>query len=213
MRPPPPIPEVFLTAYQALFLLGHVAPGDQVLIHAGASGVGTAAIQLAVRAGATVHVTASAPKHAACRALGATTTIDYRAEAFDARVLEATDGHGADVILDFLGASYLAPNVRALARDGRIVVLATMGGGVAESFDLRALFARRGALLTSTLRNRADAYKADLTARFRADAWPDFATGRLRPVVDSVLDWADAPEAHRRLEANATTGKLVLRVA
>jgi tumor protein p53-inducible protein 3 len=206
------VPEAFLTAYQALFLLGGLRAGQHVLVHAGASGVGTAAIQLARRAGATVHVTASAPKHALCRAIGAETTIDYRSEAFDARVREATSGHGADVILDFIGAPYLTQNVNALALDGRIVVLATMGGALAERFDVRALFARRGALLTSTLRNRSLAYKTDLTAQFRADAWPDFATGILRAVVDRVLDWSDAAEAHRLMEANANAGKLVLRV-
>lgn len=206
------VPEAYLTAYQALFLIGSLRAGHHVLIHAGASGVGTAAIQLARRAGAAVHVTASAPKHALCHALGAVTTIDYRTEAFDARVGEASSGHGADVILDFIGASYLAQNVNALALDGRIVVLATMGGALAERFDLRALFARRGALLTSTLRNRSLAYKTDLTARFRDDAWPDFATGRLHAVVDQVLDWSDASEAHRIMEANVNAGKLVLRV-
>ena len=206
------IPEVFLTAYQALFLLGGLDAGEHVLVHAGASGVGTAVIQLACRAGAAVHVTASQSKHDLCRALGAVTTIDYRVEAFEARVWEATGGHGADVILDFIGAPYLASNVKALAVDGRIVVLATMGGTIAEHFDLRALFIRRGTLATSMLRNRSLAYKADLTARFRDDAWADFAIGRLHAVIDSVMDWADATEAHRRMEANDNAGKIVLRV-
>lgn len=207
------IPEAFLTAFQALFWLGGLQPGGSLLVHAGASGVGTAAIQLARAVEATVYVTASAGKHDLCRALGAAEAIDYRREDFAARIAELTAGAGVNLVVDFIGAPYLAANVRVLAGDGCLVVLATMGGARAEGFDLRALFARRGRLVTSTLRSRSDAYKARLTADFAAFALPRFADGTLRPVVDSVFDWADVAAAHRRMEANANAGKIVLRVS
>lgn len=206
------IPEAFLTAYQALYLIAGLQAGEHVLLHAAASGVGTAALQLIRLAGAHAHATASAPKHAAVRKLGAETVIDYRTEDFAERVREATAGHGADVIVDFIGAGYAAQHVRALARDGRWVVLATMGGGTVEAFDLRGLFAKRGTLYTSTLRSRSPAYKADLTARFREHAWPAFADGTLAPVIDTEFDWTDVREAHRRMEARENVGKIVLRV-
>ncbi len=206
------IPETFLTAFQALYLLADLEKEDHVLLHAGASGVGTAVIQLARQRGAHVHATASAPKHAAIRQLGAETTIDYEKEDFAARIDAVTGGHGADVIIDFIGASYAQAHVRCLALDGRWVVLATMGGGTVESFDLRGLFAQRGALITSTLRNRSARYKAHLTARFREEAWPGFASGALFPVVDRVYDWRDVQQAHQRMEERANVGKIVLKV-
>lgn len=206
------VPEVFLTAYQALFVLGEAVPGERVLVHAAASGVGTAALQLATRAGLDVAGTASAGKHDRVRALVPTVRLaDYRdPAAVDALLTGDGPDRGADVIVDVVGAPTLNANVARLARDGRLVILATMGGTVAERFDLRALFARRGRLVASTLRNRTDAYKADLVARFRRDAWPGLSDGTLRPVVDRVLPWAEAAEAHRALAANETVGKVVL---
>ncbi len=207
------IPEVFLTAYQALVWLGELQVGEQVLIHAGASGVGTAAIQLARRLGAKVHVTASAAKHEACRALGAETTIDYHREDFALRLLEASEGRGVNLILDFIGAPYLIPNLHCLASDGRIVLLATMGGSRVEPFDLRLLFAKRARLIASTLRNRSRDYKVRLTQEFAGRFLNDFAEGRLRPVIDRIYDWTEVAEAHRRMEANLNVGKIVLRVS
>jgi len=206
------IPEVFLTAYQALFWLGELAAGDHALIHAGGSGVGTAAIQLTRAAGATPHITASAGKHAACRTLGAATTIDYAQEDVAGRMLEATDGHGADVILDFIGAGYARKNIRALAQDGRWVVLALMGGATVEAFPLGQLFRKRGSLRTSTLRNRTLAYKRQLVAAFANDYLPLLQNKNLQPVIDSIHPWANVQEAHRHMENNRNTGKIVLRV-
>lgn len=206
------IPEVFLTAYQALFWLGGLAAGEQALIHAGGSGVGTAAIQLAARAGATPHITASAGKHAACRALGAATTIDYAREDFADRLLDATDGDGADVILDFIGAAYARQNARALAQDGRWVVLALMGGATVEAFPLGTLFRKRGTLHTSTLRNRSLDYKRRLVAAFADDYLPLLQNKTIRPVIDSTRSWKDVQEAHQHMEANRNIGKIVLRV-
>lgn len=207
------IPEVFLTAYQALCWLGQLQKNEQVLVHAGASGVGTAAIQLARRIGARVHVTASAPKHNVCQALGAETTIDYRQEDFAERVLQATEGNGVHVVLDFVGAPYLAANLRCLAPDGRIVLLATLGGSRVTSFDLRLLFARRAHLIASTLRNRSRDYKGRLTQEFAERFLSDFAAGRLRPVIDRIYDWTEVVDAHRRMEANQNVGKIVLRIS
>lgn len=206
------IPEVFLTAYQALCWLGRLQRNEQVLIHAGASGVGTAAIQLARRLGAHVHVTASGPKHDICRTLGAETTIDYRQEDFAARVLEVTEGKGVHLTLDFIGAPYLEPNLRCLAVDGRLVLLATMGGSHMPSFDLRLLFARRAHLIASTLRNRPRDYKVRLTQEFAERFLSDFSEGRLRPVIDRRYHWTEVAEAHRRMEANQNVGKIILRI-
>ena len=206
------VPEVFLTAYQALHWLGELQRGERVLIHAGASGVGTAATQLAVEAGAEVLATASAPKHDRCRAMGARVAIDYRSEDFAARVEEVTGGAGVDVILDFIGAPYFQKNIQSLRTDGRVVQLATLGGATVEEVSLRALMAKRVHLMATTLRSRSLDYKIRLSQEFAAYALPLFEKGTLRPVIDCVYDWGHAAEAHRRMEANENAGKLVLRV-
>lgn len=206
------IPEVFLTAFQALFWLGDLKGNERVLIHAGASGVGTAAIQLARAVGATPYVTASAPKHEACLALGAEAAIDYKTEDFAHRIAKLTDGKGADVILDFIGASYFDANIQALARDGRLVILALMGGRTVDSVDLRSLFAKRAHILFTTLRSRSLSYKIDLTQDFARRMLPLFDEGKLQPVIDSVMAWQDVQKAHRRMGANENIGKIVLRV-
>jgi putative PIG3 family NAD(P)H quinone oxidoreductase len=205
------IPEVFLTAYQALHWLGGLHPGHDVLIHAGASGVGTAAIQLARLADAHPHVTASAPKHEVCRDLGAETTIDYESEDFAERVAAVTEG-GVDIVIDFIGAPYFHRNVEVLALDGRIVQLATLGGSTVEEVSLRALMAKRAHLLASTLRSRSLDYKIELTQEFASDVLPQFLDGHLEPVIDSVYDWSDVSDAHRRMENNENAGKIVLNV-
>ena len=207
------LPEVFLTAYQALFWLARLQPGERVLVHAGASGVGTAAIQLARLHGAEVWVTASAAKHDRCRALGAQLAIDYRQADFAAVVREQTQGQGVAVILDFLAAPYFQRNLDSLALDGRLVMLALMGGIKAESVNLLPLLRKRLQVMGSTLRNRSLAYKIDLSRALVADAWPAFAAGTLQPVIDRVLPWTEAATAHRLIEANDTIGKVVLAVA
>lgn len=206
------LPEVFLTAFQALHWIGQVQAGEQVLIHAGASGVGTAAIQLAKVAGGRPMVTASGPKLGRCRALGAEVAIDYRKENFAERVLEATGGHGADVILDFIGAPYFEQNLQALALDGRLVLLAMLGGGRLDGLDLRTLFKKRASLFATTLRARPLDYKMRLTEAFTEEVLPHFAEGTLRPIIDRVFDWTDVRAAHERMEANENVGKIVLRV-
>jgi len=212
MREAAAIPEVFLTAYQALHWLGGLQSGHRVLIHAGASGVGTAAIQLAKDAGACPYVTASAPKHDVCRDLGAEAAIDYESEDFAARVDALTDGDGVHIIIDFIGAPYFHQNVASLAMDGRIVQLATLGGSTVEEVSLRDLMAKRVHLLTSTLRNRSLDYKIQLTQEFASDVLPEFVDGQMQPVIDSTYDWTEVADAHRRMENNENAGKIVLQV-
>lgn len=206
------IPEVFLTAFQALHWLADLHADDHVLIHAGASGVGTAAIQLVHAADAHPYVTASAPKHDTCRTLGAEATIDYKSEDFAARILSITDGRGVDIILDFVGAPYFHQNIESLAMDGRVVQLATLGGSTVESVSLRQLMAKRVHLMASTLRSRDLQYKIRLTQDFAAQKLPLFVDGKLKPVIDSVYDWTEVADAHRRMEANKNIGKMVLKV-
>ena len=206
------IPEVFLTAFQALHWLADLHAGDHVLIHAGASGVGTAAIQLVRAADAHPYVTASAPKHDTCRTLGAEATIDYKTEDFAERILSVTDGRGVDIILDFVGAPYFQQNIESLAMDGRVVQLATLGGSTVESVSLRQLMAKRVHLMASTLRSRDLQYKIRLTQDFAAQKLPLFVDGDLKPVIDSVYDWTEVADAHRRMEANKNIGKMVLQV-
>ena len=207
------IPEVFLTAYQALHWLGKLQVGERILIHAGASGVGTAAIQLAkaMRAG-DILVTASAPKHATCRQLGAHYAIDYQNDDFLEKINEITDGEGVDLILDFIAAPYFEKNVRALRTDGRMVMLALLGGTHVENFNLGNLLKKRLQITSSTLRSRSLDYQIHLTQAFVDFARPRLADGTLRPVIDQVFDWKNVQEAHQRMEANQNTGKILLKV-
>ncbi len=206
--------EVFLTAYQALFWICRMQPGDNVLIHAGASGVGTAATQLAKLAGGRVLVTASsAHKLDFCRSLGADVGINYKQEDFPTRVMEATAKHGADVLVDFVGTSYFQRNLASLAMDARMVILAFVGGTKAEPIDLRPLQGRRATVTGSTLRSRTLDYRVKLTQEFSEKFLPKFATGELKPVIDTVLPWSEVKAAHERIEANLNIGKIVLRVS
>jgi putative PIG3 family NAD(P)H quinone oxidoreductase len=206
------IPEVFLTAHDNLFTRGRLVAGETVLIHGGGGGVGTAAIQLARRADARVLVTAgSAAKIERCRELGADAGINHREEDFVVRVRELTGGRGADVILDVMGASYLARNLEALSPDGRLVIIGLQAGTVTD-IDLNHLLRRRLSVMATTLRGRPVEQKAEIVRRFSDDALAGFEDGSLRPVVDRVVPLADAPAAHRAMEAGENIGKLVLRV-
>ncbi len=207
------VPEAFLTAYLNLFDLGGLGPGRTVLIHAAASGVGTAAIQLAREGGAVALVTAGSPgKIARCVALGAAAGRDRREGPFAPWVAAQTGGKGVDLILDFVGAPYLEQNVRSLAVDGAMIVLGTLGGARAETIDLGLLLSRRLRIVGSALRSLPPDRKIALTKRFAAFGLPRLADGRIRPVVDSVFDWKDVAKAHARMESNANVGKIVLRV-
>ncbi|WCK54048.1 NAD(P)H-quinone oxidoreductase [Aneurinibacillus sp. Ricciae_BoGa-3] len=208
------IPEVFLTAYLNLFVLGGLKAGYNVLIHAGASGVGTAAIQLVREAGARSVITAgSEEKRRTCMDLGASHAIDYKAGPFAPKVKEATDGKGVNIILDFIGAPYLEQNISSLAVDGRLIVIGTMGGAKADSINLGQLLARRLQVIGTALRSRSVEDKIMLTQKFSEFALHRFADGRLKPIVDSVYEWENVNEAHQYMEANKNTGKIVLRMS
>ena len=205
------IPEVFLTAFQAMWWLAQVQAQEKILIHAGASGVGTAAIQLAKLQEAEIYVTASAPKHQICLDLGAKYAIDYKTQDFEKVILESTNGQGVDVILDFIAAPYLQQNINSLTFDGRMVLLALMGG-VKTEVNLINVLRKRLRIQGSTLRARNLDYKIRLSQELQALAWPHFETGLLQPIVDSVYNWSQAAEAHAYMEANKNQGKIVLTV-
>ncbi len=205
-------PEAFLTAHLNLIELGEPGPGDWALIHGGSGGVGTAALQLARVAGARVITTAgSSERCRRCLELGAEVAVDYHDEDFVARVTEATDGRGARVVLDHLGASYLPRNLECLATGGRLVLIGTMGGRTGE-LDLSLVLRRRLTLIGSTLRARPAGEKAGLVARFLQRFGNDLADGRIEPVIDRVLPLAEAAEAHRTMAAGEPFGKIVLEV-
>jgi tumor protein p53-inducible protein 3 len=207
------VPEVFLTGFQTLFWIGRLRAGETVLIHAGASGVGTAAIQLAREAGAAVLATAgSDEKCGRCRSLGATRAVNYRSEEFHDAVMEHTGGTGADLILDFVAAPYWHKNIASLRIDGRLVLISLMGGALVERVDLGELQKRRLQVSGTTLRGRSVEYKIRLTREFAEFAMPRFADRRLQPVIDGVYPWERVAEAHARMEANLNVGKIVLTI-
>lgn len=206
------LPEVACTVWNNLVQVARLSAGEVVLIHGGASGIGTMALQVARLLDARPMCTAgSAGKLARCRELGADVAISYRDEDFVARVREETVGRGADVVLDHMGAQYLGRNVEVLAGDGRLVVIGLLGGRRGE-LDLGALLAKRASVTGTTLRGRPAGQKAAIVAAVRRDLWPAIAAGRVRPVVDRVLPLEHASEAHRIVEASEHVGKVVLKV-
>jgi NADPH:quinone reductase-like Zn-dependent oxidoreductase len=205
------VPEAFLTAMEALFGVGRLVPGECVLVHAAASGVGTAAIQLAREIGARIVAVASGSKLERLRGLAKARFVDRTSEDFVEAVLEETGGRGADVILDFVGAAYAARHAQCLAPLGRQVVLGLLGGAKTE-IDLARLLSRRQSLFGMVMRTRPLADKIAVTERFRREWLHRFADGRLAPIVDSVFSLGEAAKAHARMEANENVGKIVLRV-
>lgn len=206
------MPEVYLTAFQALDWIGDLQHGEQIMIHAGASGVGTAATQIALAKGAEVIVTASAGKHDLCLSLGATRAIDYRKESFEEVIASHTKGKGVDFILDFIAAPYFQANLNSLSFDGRLVILALMGGIKAEEVNLAPILRKRLKILGSTLRSRSLDYKISLTNAFSQFAAPHWQKGKLLPVIDCVFPWSEVIEAHQYMEANRNQGKIVLSI-
>jgi putative PIG3 family NAD(P)H quinone oxidoreductase len=205
------LPETACTVYANVFQAARLSGGETLLVHGGASGIGTMAIQLAKNAGATVAVTAgSAEKLATCRELGADIGVNYREEDFVERIKDATKGRGADVILDIMGASYLARNVDALAVDGRMVSIGMQGGSKAE-LDLGMLMRKRGTVMATTLRARPPEQKAAIVAWVREHVWPLVNAGKIRPVIYRELPIYEAAEAHRIMAASTHTGKILLR--
>jgi NADPH2:quinone reductase len=204
------LPETFFTVWYNVFERARLRAGETLLVHGGASGIGTTAILLGKAFGARVVVTAgTAAKCAACRELGADHAINYHEGDFVEATLRATDGRGADVILDMVGGDYVARNVAAAAVDARIALIAHQGGAKAE-IDLRPLMVKRLQLSASTLRAQSVESKGRLAAALRQHVWPLFATRRLKPVIHARFPLAEAAAAHKLMESDAHIGKIVL---
>ncbi|GGQ11286.1 NAD(P)H-quinone oxidoreductase [Streptomyces roseolilacinus] len=204
------LPEVTATVWSNVFMVAHLRPGETLLVHGGASGIGTMAIQLGKAVGARVAVTAGGPeKLARCAELGADILIDYREQDFVDELRRATDGAGADVILDIMGAKYLEPNVKALAVNGRLAVIG-LQGGVKGELNLGTLLGKRAAVTATSLRQRPLEEKTAIVAAVREHVWPLIEAGTVRPVVHRTFPMEKAGEAHRVLEDSSHVGKVLL---
>jgi NADPH2:quinone reductase len=206
------IPETFFTVWHNVFERGRLQAGEWLLVHGGSSGIGTTAIQLAKAFGASVAVTAgSEAKCQACRDLGADLAINYKSGDFVESIKAATEGKGADLILDMVGGKYIDRNLDAVAADGRIVQIAFLEGSKAE-IDFTRLMLKRVTFTGSTLRIRTNAFKAELARSLEAKVWPLLAAGKVKVPIDQTFPLAKASEAHRRMESSAHVGKIVLTV-
>ncbi|PYH89950.1 quinone oxidoreductase putative [Aspergillus ellipticus CBS 707.79] len=205
------IPETFFTAIQAVHLVGDLQPGQSVLIHAGASGVGQSAIQVAKVGGASqIFTTAgSDQKCELCRSLGADFAVNYRAEDFADVVKRETNGRGVDLIIDLVGRDYFHRNTAAAAMDSRMVLVAALSGSKVDDFDLRALLNKRIWLLATTLRTRDADYQGKLRDLFCQKILPHIKAGEVKTTVDKVYPWTAVAEAHKRLESNVNAGKII----
>ena len=204
------LPEVVCTVWSNVFMTANLQPDQTILIHGGSSGIGTMAIQLAHAVGARIAVTAgSVRKLEACRALGAEILVNYREQDFAQVLADETKGHGADVILDNMGAKYLARNVSTLAVNGRLVIIGLQGGVKAE-LDINALLRKCAAIIATSLRARPLAEKAAIVAAVREHVWPMIESGDITPVVQATFPLARAGDAHRELETGAHIGKILL---
>ncbi|MET9099295.1 NAD(P)H-quinone oxidoreductase [Streptomyces antibioticus] len=204
------LPEVTCTVWSNVFMVAHLRPGETLLVHGGSSGIGTMAIQLGKAVGARVAVTAGTKeKLDRCAELGADILINYREQDFVAELKAATDGAGADVILDNMGASYLDRNVRALAVNGRLAIIG-MQGGVKGELNIGALLGKRAAISATSLRARPRDEKTAIVAAVREHVWPLIDAGRVRPVVDREIPLPDAATAHRVVEESGHVGKVLL---
>jgi putative PIG3 family NAD(P)H quinone oxidoreductase len=207
------VPETFFTVWTNVFERGRLQPGESLLVHGGASGIGTTAIQLATAFGARVYATVgNAEKQALCDKLGALRAINYRSENFFEVMREETGNRGVDVILDIVGAPYFSDNTRLLRDDGRLVIIAVLGGAKTE-LNLGQLLVKRLTVTGSTLRSRPVAEKGRIARALDQQVWPLLERRQIAPVIQDVLPLHAAAQTHQRLEANAAMGKLVLRVS
>ncbi len=207
------LPETYFTVWANLFGHGRLAAGETALIHGGTSGIGSTAIQLAKAFGARPIATAGSPdKVAACLAFGAEAAFDYKAQDFVEETRKATGGRGADVVLDMVGGSYFARNLRVLATDGRLVIIALQGGEKAEEADLRPIMLKRLVVTGSTMRPRTAAEKGAIANALEERVWPILSEGRAGPRIHATFPLARAADAHRLMESSAHVGKIVLTV-
>lgn len=204
------LPEVVCTVWSNVFMIAQLRPGETLLVHGGSSGIGTMAIQLAKAVGAKVAVTAgSREKLDRCAELGADVLVNYRDQDFVEEVRKATDGAGADVILDNMGAKYLDRNVRALAVNGRLAIIG-MQGGIKAELNIATLLTKRAAISATSLRARPLGEKTSIVAAVREHVWPLLDSGQVRPIVDRELPMSDAAAAHRVVEESGHIGKVLL---
>jgi putative PIG3 family NAD(P)H quinone oxidoreductase len=206
------LPETACTVWSNVFMIAGLQPGETILVHGGAGGIGTMAIQLASQLDSRVLTTAGTPeKLALCTSLGADVAISYREQDFVEVVRDATDGHGADVILDNMGAKYLGRNLEALAVEGRLVIIGMQGGSKAE-LDISTLLRKRGAVIATSLRARPPQEKAAICAAVAEHVWPLVAQGRVQPIVERTLPLEEVRTAHELMESGEHTGKILLTV-
>ena len=207
------VPETTFTVWANLFQLGRLSAGETVLVHGGSGGIGVTAIQLAHEFGAQVFATAgSEDKCAACLRFGADAAINYRTQDFAAEVKALTEGRGVNVILDMVGAPYMARNVRSLGLDGRLVIIAFLQGSKLADFDFLPILVRRLTITGSTMRPRSTAQKGAIAAELLAKVWPVLDAGRCPPVIHATFPLAQAAQAHRLMESSAHIGKIMLTV-
>jgi len=208
------VPENYFTVWANLFGHGRLAPGESALVHGGTSGIGVTAIQLAHEFGSRVYATAgSAEKCDACVRLGADAAINYKKADFAASIKEFTAGAGVNVVLDMVGGPYIARNLRSLAMDGRLVLIAFLGGSKVEELDLMSIMTRRLTVTGSTMRPRTAAQKGAIAAALQEKVWPVLAAGRCGPLVHEVFPLDRAADAHRLMESSTHIGKIMLHVA
>ena len=206
------IPEVFITAWDALVVQGGLTSGRWAMVHAGASGVGTAAIQICKAIGARIVVTCSGGKVNACRALGADVVVDYGTQDFVTEVAAATGGAGVDVILDVIGGDYVERNIASLAVKGHIIQVGVMAGKPVP-FNVGLLLGKRASITGTVLRARPLEEKIAISQRFAAEMLPLFSTGQLKPVIDSTYAFADIASAHEYMATNGNVGKIVISIS
>lgn len=208
------LPENYFTVWANLFGHGRLQPGESALVHGGTSGIGVTAIQLATEFGSRIFATAgSREKCDACVRLGADAAINYKEADFAASIKELTAGMGVNVVLDMVGGSYAAQNLRCLAMDGRLVIIAFLGGPKVDKFDLTPIMVRRLTVTGSTMRPRTAAQKAAIASDLRAKVWPALDAGRCGPLIDKVFPLEQVADAHRLMESSAHIGKIMLKVA
>jgi putative PIG3 family NAD(P)H quinone oxidoreductase len=205
------IPEAFLTAYQALIELGNIKENETILIHAAASGVGIATIQLALLKNLNIFITAgSEDKINFCKNLGVTDGVNYKDGPWISKVRELTNNEGVNLVIDFIGKDYFSQNLEILKTDGRLIMLSFLSGSHVSEIDLAPILRKRLNILGSTLRNRSLQYKINLTQQFKKLAWDAFNTKRIKPIISNVFNWEQISDAHEYMEQNKNIGKIII---